>query len=233
MRTKHFFLLAGIVSATLFTAPMQIEAQEVVTTVEEVSVTHVTPGKMRYYSPSFCSNMFVSVGAGTEFFIAEKEGNYRFTLALDAAIAKWITPELGLRLNLMGGALENNMRNDQMQRIHYFAAYGDLMWDAFATFMGYDESRLFTIIPFAGGGYTYAFKDNWGEKTYAFPITAGLKFNFRLNRSFDLFVEGRANLLGDHFNTIVAGTQVESIVSMVGGVSWKFGKSFVGYDIEA
>lgn len=233
MRTKHFFLMAGMLFTILFYAPQRATAQEVLTLVEEVSITDVKPGKVRYYSPSCWSNMFVSLGAGTEIFIADKEGDVRFTLALDAAIGKWITPELALRFSAMGGALENHWTYDRIQRIHYFGFYGDLMWDAFATFKGYNESRVFTIIPFAGIGYNYAFKDNLGEDTYAFPISMGAKFNFRLNRSFDIFVEARANLLGEHFNTITGGTQVESIVSGVGGISYKFGKSFIGYDIDA
>ena len=46
-----------------------------------------------------------------------------------------------------------------------------------------------------------------------------------------MFFEGRGNLLGDQFNGIVQGKQVESIVSLIGGFTIKFGSNrFIAYN---
>ena len=105
----------------------------------------------------------------------------------------------------------------------------------FHTFHGYNEDRVFSIIPFAGAGGIYSFHNTpYNNKTYAFPITAGIKLNFRLSHYVDFFLEGRGNLIGDHFNGIVEGTEVESVISAIGGFSIKFGKDrFKAYDAYA
>ena len=122
-----------------------------------------------------------------------------------------------------------------MTHMRYAAVYGDLMWDMFNTFHGYNERRVFPIIPFAGAGGIYSFHNTpYGYKTYAFPITAGIKLNFRLSHYVDFFLEGRGNLIGDHFNGIVDGVEVESVISAIGGFSIKFGKErFKAYDAYA
>ena len=97
--------------------------------------------------------------------------------------------------------------------MRYAAVYGDIMWNMFNTFHGYNEDRVFSIIPFAGAGGIYSFHNTpYNNKTYAFPITAGIKLNFRLSHYVDFFLEGRGNLIGDHFNGIVEGTEVESVI---------------------
>ena len=42
-----------------------------------------------------------------------------------------------------------------------------------------------------------------------------MKLNFRLFHYLDFFLEGRANAMGDHFNGVVEGKQVESIASLI------------------
>ena len=156
---------------------------------------------------------------------------------MNFAVGKWISPYLGFRLSAMGGALHTNWPFSEgvMTHMRYAAVYGDLMWDMFNTFHGYNERRVFSIIPFAGAGGIYSFHNTpYGSKTYAFPITAGIKLNFRLSHYVDFFLEGRGNLIGDHFNGIVEGKEVESVVSAVGGFSIKFGKErFKAYDAYA
>lgn len=68
---------------------------------------------------------------------------------MDFAIGKWISPYLGFRLSAMGGALHTNwpLAEGVMTHMRYAAVYGDIMWNMFNTFHGYNEDRVFSIIP--------------------------------------------------------------------------------------
>ncbi len=235
MKTRQLLRTGGIALMLLVGLPSMISAQRAVNLTEVVSISESNPSKVRYYAPCITNNMYVSVGAGTQTLIAEHLGKTRYTLALNAAVGKWFTPNLGIRLNVLGGNLQNHWEPDNMLRkIDYFGVYGDLTWNLMNTFAGYNESRLFSIIPFAGIGYNYIYKTNEGKRTYTFPISAGLKLNFRLSHYVDLFIEGRANVLSDQFNSVVQDVMVESIVSAVGGISINLGHDrFVGYNAGA
>ncbi len=225
MKANFFYLTAAIANISLFCYPNEASAQAFV--VEEVSIAEELPGKVHYYSESNKNNWFISIGAGGQTFFTEHQGKQKYTLAMDFAIGKWISPVWGMRLSAMGGALHTNYFYDAnvMTHMRYAAVYLDVMWDMFNTFNGYKEDRVFSIIPFMGAGGIYSFHNTpYGEKTYAFPITAGIKLNFCLSHYVDLFFEGRGVLTGDHFNGIVRKTEVDGIVSLVGGLTFKFGK---------
>ncbi len=225
MNANFFYLTAAMAIISLFCYPNGANAQAFV--VEEVSVLKELPGKVHYYSESNKNNWFMSLGAGGQTFFTEHQGKQRYTLAMDFAIGKWISPVWGMRLSAMGGALHTNYYYDAnvMTHMRYAAVYLDVMWDMFNTFNGYKEDRVFSIIPFMGAGGIYSFHNTpYGKKTYAFPVTAGIKLNFCLSHYIDLFFEGRGVLIGDHFNGIVQNTEVDGIVSVVGGLTFKFGK---------
>ena len=236
MRTKFVFSAVALATTSLFCYTEPAKAQAIIVE-EDISVTEVLPGKPRYYSDSHKNNWFISLGAGGQTFFTEHVGDQHYTLAMDFAIGKWISPYLGFRLSAMGGALHTNwpMADGVMTHMRYAAVYGDLMWNMFNTFAGYNEDRVFSIIPFAAAGGIYSFLNPpYDNKTYAFPITAGLKLNFRLSHYVDFFLEGRAAVIGDHFNGIVEGIEVESVVAAIGGFSIKFGKErFKAYDAYA
>ena len=236
MKTNFFYLAVVIATTSLFCYSESAGAQAIIVE-EDVSVTEVVPTKPRYYSDSHKNNWFISIGAGGQTFLTEHVGDAQYTLAMDFAIGKWISPYLGFRLSAMGGALHTNwpLAEGVMTHMRYAAVYGDIMWNMFNTFHGYNEDRVFSIIPFAGAGGIYSFHNTpYNNKTYAFPITAGIKLNFRLSHYVDFFLEGRGNLIGDHFNGIVEGTEVESVISAIGGFSIKFGKDrFKAYDAYA
>lgn len=234
MKTRLLFC-SGMLATIFFCCPGSAFAQDVV--VEEVDVVEYVPGKVRYYSDSFKNNWYVSAGAGAQTFLSERSGNAMYTLAMDVAVGKWLSPYLGLRLSAVGGALHYGypMEENKMSHMRYAGVYMDLMWDLFNTFGGYNERRVFTIIPFAGAGGIYAFHNTtYNRRTYAFPATAGLKLNFRLSHYVDLFLEGRGVLVGEQFNGVMLGKQVEAVISAIGGITVKLGRDrFKAYNAAA
>lgn len=239
MKTKPFLCTTMLAAASLFVFSQESAAQSNVTVIETVSVEEL-PGKVHFYSERFGDNMYISLGAGAQTFFTDhwntgdNAGNSKFTLAMDFAVGKWFTPYIGGRINAMGGALHYDwpMQADVMTHMRYFGIYGDMTFNMSNLIGGYNPDRFFSIVPFAGIGYNYAFKNTGTDKkTHAFPISGGITLNFRLSHYVDFFIEGRANVLGDHFSGVLGGSQVESIVSAVGGLTYKFGKNrFKAYD---
>lgn len=230
MKTKHFLYTMMLAVVPMFSHVETASAQgEDVAVYEEVSVSDVVNAKPKYYAEKFGDNMYLSIGAGAQTLLAEHLGKAKYTLAMNLGLGKWITPNIGVRLNAVAGSLHSTwiFPPANMNRIHYVGIYGDFTMNLMNMIGGYDESRVFSIIPFVGIGFDYTFKNNNtnDRKTYTFPLSGGIKLNFRLNHYIDFYLEGRANVLGDQFNGIVKGAQVESVISAVGGFTFKFGKN--------
>lgn len=225
MKTKHvlYSMALALVASWAF---VESGAAQVAVVAEEVTVAEMLPGKTHYYANKVGDNWYISLGAGAQTFLTEHKGNVQYTLAMNFALGKWITPYLGVRISAMGGALHPLWPDkEHMNHFRYAAVYGDLMWDLTNALGGYNEKRVVSVIPFAGVGAALAFKNPINDhRTYGLPVSAGIKLNFRLSHYVDFFLEGRANAMGDHFNGVVQGKQVESIVSAIGGLTVKFGK---------
>ncbi len=228
MKTKQFFYLCSILCIVL-SAAIEARAQVV---VEEVTVAEIVPGKPHYYAESNLDNWYMSIGAGTQTYLTEhNHSDAHFTLAMNVAVGKWITPFIGVRMSAMGGSLhydwlagEPSMRNYGSMR--YGAFYFDFMWEMLNTVAGYDERRVIAIIPFIGLGGAYAWHHSGNkEDVWDMPVTAGLKLNFRLSHYVDLFCEGRMQAVSDQFNGVTMGSQMETAISVIAGLSFKFRES--------
>ena len=202
--------------------------------VEEEEVVEWVPGKAHYYAESALDNWYISAGAGTQTFFTEHEGDPKFTLAMNFAVGKWFTPNLGFRMSAMAGELHFNQPG-QVASMKYTAAYMDVLWNMTAACCGYNENRVFSFIPFIGLGAAYGWDHSNGLKhSYALPVTGGFKINFRLAHYVDLFMEARATGFTDQFNGIVRGRQIEMVASAVAGITFKFRHDrFKAYDAYA
>ena len=216
-----------MVAALLFWTGTSATAQTLVVEEEIVEVQPL-PGTQYYSAKGPRSNWFMSVGAGTQTYVKSlRRGKQQFTLALDVAAGKWITPYLALRLDFMGGSVKKMWpRVGEPQGARYVALYGDLMWDLTNALGGYDPMRIVSFRPFAGVGAMYTFKNDMaGRDTYLFPVSAGININFRLCHYADFFIEGRANMMGNNFSEqFWESRRIETIVSAVAGITVKFGK---------
>ena len=208
MRTKQFFYLCGIVTLACSSA-LSASAQYVVE--EQVTVAELVPGKVHYYADSNLDNWYLSLGAGTQTFLSEHSGSdARFTLAMNLAVGKWITPYVGMRMSAMAGSLHFNWNENNEGSMKYGAFYLDFLWNMTNSVFGYSERRVLSIIPFVGLGGAYGWHHTGNnDKTWALPITGGIKFNFNLAHYVDFFIEGRVQAVGDQFNHVIAGSQVE------------------------
>ena len=224
---KRLWGAAAIVAVAGFLAGQNVSAQTLVVEEEIVEVQPL-PGTQYYSSKGARSNWFISVGAGTQTYVKSlHRGKQQFTLALDVAAGKWISPYLALRLDFMGGSVKKMWpRVGEPQTARYVALYGDLMWDLTNALGGYNPMRIVSFRPFAGVGAMYTFKNEMaGRDTYLFPVSAGININFRLCHYADFFIEGRANMMSNNFSEqIWPSRRNETDVSPHSGITKKMGK---------
>lgn len=226
MRTKQFIYLCSV--ACLMPGAAATATAQIV--VEEVTVAELVPGKTHYYEVSNLDNWYLSAGAGTQTLITEDTGSDAlFTLAMNVAAGKWITPFVGMRMSAMAGSLHYDWevaRSQHNASMRYGAFYFDFMWEMTNSVFGFDERRLLSVVPFVGLGAAYGWHHTGTDRdTWAMPVTGGIKFNFRLSHYIDFFVEGRVQAYADAFNNMSRGSQIETAISAIGGITVKFRES--------
>ena len=101
MKTKHvlYSMALALVASWAF---VESGAAQVAVVEEEVTVAEMLPGKTHYYANKVGDNWYISLGAGAQTFLTEHKGNVQYTLAMNFALGKWITPYLGVRISAIG-----------------------------------------------------------------------------------------------------------------------------------
>ncbi len=229
MKLKHLtFIFIGLF-LSLFSSKLYAQTPDI---EEEIVVVDFVPvGRTYYYSPLPRDNWFMSVGAGTQTLFAEHKGKALFSLSMTIDFGKWFNPYWGLRLSATGGELR--LRYPEASDIlHYknVSLAGDFMWNMTNTIGGYDPYRIVSVIPFFGFAGNYAFENPLG-KTLSFGVSTGMRFNVRLCRYADLFLEGKVNILSDGYNGVIKSKRAEATMALLGGFSFNFGgKKFGAYN---
>lgn len=229
MKLKHLTLISIGVLLSLFTSNVYAQTPEI---EEEIVVVDFLPaGRTYYYSPAPRDNWFMSVGAGVQALFAEHKGKTPFSLSMIVDFGKWFNPQWGLRLSATGGALRLRYPQET-DMLHYknVSLAADFLWNMTNTIGGYDQYRIVSVIPFVGFASNYAFRNPLG-KTLSFAISTGMRFNVRLCRYADLFLEGKINILSDGYNGVVKAKRAEATMALLGGLSFNFGgKKFGTYN---
>lgn len=141
---------------------------------------------------SFWSNWFVQANVvGTAFYGNQESGwnhdkspfeSYRNNLGLSVALGKWFTPGLGLRTKLNGfwgrtvpGGEDYKNVSDNANK--YWTLNEQVLFNLSNMLCGYNESRVWNFIPYAGAGIGR----NMSYNKYGMDLTAGLLNTFRLS----------------------------------------------------
>jgi outer membrane protein OmpA-like peptidoglycan-associated protein len=231
---KRFILCAACAAAL---SPQIANAQENV--ILAVDVTDITPCKTNYYSTN-SSNWFLQIGAGVnapfvEYSLDHGKAKHHLTATYNLAFGKWISPYIGWRASMFGGAL--HWDNSTYSKAKYVNANLDFMWDMFNSFTSPNPNRVFSLVPFVGlgGTFTWDFKASESNvinrdgdikrNQWTLPVSAGLQMRFRVCPYADIFLEGRAHFYGDNFNNCVYGRPIDIDITAVGGITINFGGS--------
>ena len=184
------------------------------------------------------SNWFFSIGGGAEatFGDNDKAGSFgkRISPTLNFAIGKWFTPGLGVRLQYSGlqargytyDAGADYVKGTQMddgyykQRFDYMNLHGDVMFNLNALFGGYNQHRVYEIIPYVGAGFTHNYTKPHRE---ALSVNAGIINRFRISNAIDINLELSAMGVEDKFDGEVGGDHgYDGVLSATVGLTYRF-----------
>ena len=121
-----------------------------------------------YETNGFWSNWYIGVGGGINIYEGEFDnktsvGN-RIAPALDVSLGKWITPSYGVRLQYSGlkakGLTDASgmyakgaHRGYYKEEVNVSNLHADFMWNWSNGFLGFNEKRVWNVIPFVGFGW--------------------------------------------------------------------------------
>lgn len=149
---------------------------------------------------SFFSNWFVQFGADWNAWYSDQEHGFglshspfkgfRSNPGASFAIGKWFTPGIGLRTKVQGiwgkTVLNDNPlapRTDNGNK--YWLAQEQVLLNLSNLFYGYNEQRVWNLIPFFGVGIGRSMTHN----EYATGFSVGIQSSWKLTKKLDAFVE--------------------------------------------
>lgn len=202
--------------------------------------------KHKVETNSFWSNWFISVGAGGQVYFGDHDRQAKFSdrisPALDIAVGKWFSPEIGVRLMYNGlsvkGATQdvNGMQGPHStgdaidgkpwngywlrdSKFNYFNFQADAMFNLSNIFCGYNEKRVYNCSPYIGLG---VMRTNDAPKETSIAGHFGILNSFRLCSALDLNLDLRGTLVNDDFDGEPGGHGGEGIFSATIGLTYKF-----------
>lgn len=221
--------LAGLTSAAW--------AQNSTSEVVEYEVIQVQD-KYQVITNPFWSNWFFSIGGGAEATFGDNDsaGSFgkRISPMLNVSVGKWFTPGLGLRLQYSGlqargftyDAGADYVKGTQLkdgyykQRFDYMNLHGDVMFNLNALFGGYNQHRVYEIIPYVGAGFTHNYSKPHRE---ALSVNAGIINKFRISNAIDINLELSAMGVEDKFDGEVGGDHgYDGVLSATVGLTYRF-----------
>lgn len=196
---------------------------------------------------SFWNNWFVSANATYNAFYTGKEHGMsdrpglldgsRSTMGVSVAVGKWFSPGLGLRTKVSGiwgryvtpdenGSLKNKSHNSYK----YWTAQEQMLFNIHNLFFGYNENRVWELIPYIGFGVTR----NMTANDYAHGWSAGLLNTFNVTRRLAVNLELGLGLSDDElfsaattnhheYGTTIPG--MDRVFSVELGLTYRLGKT--------
>ena len=156
---------------------------------------------------SFWSNWFISADVAYEAFYSYQENgkdfaksplkDFRRNLGASVAIGKWFTPGLGLRTKVTGIWGRSVVSEDaETNAIKFWNAQEQVLFNLSNLFCGYNESRVWNFIPYAGVGILR----NCSANQYAHGASVGLLNTWKLSKHVAFNVDLGFNILDDEIN---------------------------------
>lgn len=221
---------------TIFAAGLLLASVSAIAQTNEGTVL-----RHKYETNTFFQNWFIGAAGGLNLYMGDYDSNIKFDKrlapALDVSLGKWITPVSGIRLQYAGleakGRTENLQTNQfcntetcsmkANKEFNFHNLHFDYMFNISNALCGYNEHRVWNLIPYAGFGWAQAYKGD--VKNNEFAANFGLLNTFRLGKRVDLTLEARQLLTKDAFDGDVMGSKYDGMTSVTLGLSFKLGKT--------
>lgn len=190
---------------------------------------------------NFRSNWFVSVGAGPQMIMGDHDRELdfknRISPALDVAVGKWFSPNIGMRLMYSGLYAKGATQNDafstgealkerpwhgywlRYSKIDFMQLHIDVMFDLTNVIGGYKPSRLYGGVLYAGVGYAHT----W-NKPHNNSLSANIGYMnvFHVCKALDVNLDIRASVFQDDFDGAGGRRDFDGLLSVTAGVAYKF-----------
>ena len=198
-------------------------AQEAVTS--EVVVPTL---KKSVITNGFWSNWFISANGGYQLFNGvTTNGESMFdhgTAAISAYVGKWHTPGYGWRIAYNG--YEAKALKDA-DKFSFYNVHADAMFNLSNLFCGYNEKRIWNVIPYVGVGW--AGREAMNHEDFdglSGSITAnyGLINSFRVSKHWAINLELAGTFLRNGFSGVEGSSGHDMMWSANLGVTYKFNK---------
>ncbi|MGN0070044.1 MAG: OmpA family protein [Prevotella sp.] len=165
---------------------------------------------------SFWSNWFIQVGADWNAWYSGQEhgsGNansplksFRSNPGASIAIGKWFTPGLGLRTKLQGIWGKSVFQDEESMSNKYWTLNEQALFNLSNMLCGYNPTRVWNFIPFAGAGVTRSCSYN----QYGMQLSVGILNTFRVSKHVGINLEFGWNRLegdADGFDVVTAANR--------------------------
>lgn len=151
---------------------------------------------------SFWSNWFIQAGAEWNAWYSNEEHGlglsrspfkkFRSNPGASIAIGKWFTPGIALRTKLQGIWGKTVTDADNYGNHNSFWTLNEhVMFNLSNLIYGYNPSRVWNLIPFAGAGISRTMTHN----LYAMQLSVGVQSSWKLNKHLNIYLEGGWNRL--------------------------------------
>lgn len=194
----------------------------------------------------FTDNWELSAGAGVQTFYNMTDGDLNpqgfgkdLTLAVDAALGKWITPIVGFRLGFTGLNWTNYVADGSddgiENKIKYFDVHADVMLNLTNWVCHYKADRFYNLIFFAGVGYGQSWIDEQNgveaddpDHNNEWLVPVGFINRFRLCDRWTFNIELRDQIVRNGFDNgqnvpgYLGNSDFGNILSATAGFTWKF-----------
>lgn len=153
---------------------------------------------------SFWSNWFIQAGADwNAWYSNEERGHgmaksplkkFRSNPGVSLAIGKWFTPGIGLRTKVQGiwGKYIDADWDDKTNEGNgnkYWIANEQVMLNLSNLFCGYNESRVWNVVPFVGAGVGRSMTYN----SYAIGLSLGVQSTWKVSKHLNVYLEAGWN----------------------------------------
>ncbi len=194
---------------TLFLS-LSLAALSLTATAQE-NHDNVPEQKYKVVTNSFWSNWFVQLGGDWNAWYSDQEhhndahkgmgllGSDRRTLGGAIALGKWFTPGIALRTKFQIGKGKNiPALSAETIKFDQWTLNEQVMLNLSNLLMGYNERRVWNVIPFVGGGMAR----NMSAGSNVMVLSGGLQSTWRLSRHFNVYLEAGVNRYEGDFDAV-------------------------------
>lgn len=195
--------------------------------------------KYKVETNRFWSNWFISVGGGAQVYFGDhdKQINFgkRIAPALDVAVGKWFTPEIGVRFMYSGlkskGATRWNEAHSTGENVPGWGTgmqyskykmgnlHADILFNVLNLFGGYNENRKWDLSPYAGLGWARVYDSPSAKEVSA---NLGILTSWHFCDALALNLDVRGMFVNDRFDGEGGGRFGEGNLSATIGLTYKF-----------